>query len=124
MSGNSYLLDTNAIIALLSGNDLLTNTLKNAGGIGVSIISVIEFYSFSKLSKGDKNLFDTLLQRIEMINISADFDQILSVANLRVKHKLKLPDAIIADCAMQSRLTLVTNDKHFSKIDNLQILTF
>ncbi|MGC4235189.1 MAG: PIN domain-containing protein [Niabella sp.] len=124
MSGNSYLLDTNAIIALLSGNDLLTNTLKNAGRIGVSIISVIEFYLFSKLSKGDKTLFDTLLQRIEMINISADFDQILSVANLRVKNKLKLPDAIIADCAMQSRLTLVTNDKHFSKINNLQILTF
>jgi len=56
--------------------------------------------------------------------MSNDFDQILSIADLRIKSKLKLPDAIIADCAIQNGLTLVTNDKQFSKIDNLKILTF
>jgi len=64
MNGTKYLLDTNAIIALLSGNDVLTNALKNASRIGVSIISVIEFYSFSRLTESDKTLFDTLLERI------------------------------------------------------------
>ncbi|WP_373527737.1 hypothetical protein [Nostoc sp.] len=38
MSGSRYLLDTNAIIALLQGNSQLLQLLQNADWIGISII--------------------------------------------------------------------------------------
>lgn len=48
MSGNRYVLDTNAIVALLQGNSQLIQLLQNADWIGVSVISQIEFLAFSK----------------------------------------------------------------------------
>jgi predicted nucleic acid-binding protein len=46
MSGNRYLLDTNAIVALLQGNKRIIQLLLNANWIGISIISQIEFLVF------------------------------------------------------------------------------
>jgi predicted nucleic acid-binding protein len=41
---------------------------------------------------------------------------------IRQNNKIKLPDAIIAATAMQYGLPLVTADKGFSKITNLDLL--
>lgn len=41
MSGERYLLDTNAIVALLQGNSQLIQLLQNADWIGISVISKI-----------------------------------------------------------------------------------
>jgi tRNA(fMet)-specific endonuclease VapC len=57
MNGNRYLLDTNAIIQLLKGNSEIAGILKNAKYIACSVISVIEFLSFSNLEAEDKSLF-------------------------------------------------------------------
>lgn len=48
--GNRYLLDTNAVIALLAGNQGLTNMLASAQWIGVSVISKLEFLAFCILT--------------------------------------------------------------------------
>jgi tRNA(fMet)-specific endonuclease VapC len=51
MSGNNrYLLDTNAIVALLKGNAQLGQLLRDADWIGISVISQIEFLAFSGLT--------------------------------------------------------------------------
>jgi hypothetical protein len=39
MSGNRYVLDTNAMVALLLGNIKLVELLKDADWLGVSVIS-------------------------------------------------------------------------------------
>jgi predicted nucleic acid-binding protein len=58
MNGNDrYVLDTNAIVALLRGDYRLVELLSNASWIGISIISQIEFLAFSDLSQDDRNLF-------------------------------------------------------------------
>ena len=57
MSGNRYLLDTNAIIALLQKDSNLVKLLQNADWVGVSVISQIEFLAFSGLSEADLRLF-------------------------------------------------------------------
>ena len=64
MSGKHYLLDTNAIIALLQKNTSLIELLKNADWVGISIINQIEFLAFSGLSAVDKQLFQQLLQKV------------------------------------------------------------
>lgn len=57
MSGNRYLLDTNAIIALLQKDPSLIKLLRNAEWIGISVISQLEFLVFTGLSEADKQLF-------------------------------------------------------------------
>ena len=67
MNGNRYLLDTNAIVALLQGNSQLIQLLQNADWIGISVISQIEFLAFSGLSQGDRQLFQQFLQRVAVV---------------------------------------------------------
>ncbi len=50
MNGNRYLLDTNAIVALLQGHRLLTTELQKSEWIGISVISQLEFLAFQSLS--------------------------------------------------------------------------
>jgi predicted nucleic acid-binding protein len=42
MNGSRYLLDTNAIAAVLQGNKSLLRSLSNADWVGISVISQIE----------------------------------------------------------------------------------
>lgn len=83
MSGNRYLLDTNAIIALLQKNSNLVRLLQNADWIGISVISQIEFLAFSGLSEADLELFEGFLRRVEVISLSSQnkllIDRIISI---------------------------------------------
>ena len=126
MSGINYLLDTNAIIALLNGNKTIENAIDKADWLGISIINIIEFLSFESISANDKNVFDLFLQRVAIINLSYQINYTLinDSSLLRIRYKLKLPDAIIAASAISNDAVLVTNDTHFSNILNLQILSF
>ena len=62
MNGDRYLLDTNAIVALLQGNDRLVRLLQNADWIGISVISQIEFLAFSELTQADHQLLHLLME--------------------------------------------------------------
>ncbi len=61
MNGNRYLLDTNAIIALLQKDSSLVQLLKDAEWVGISVISQIEFLAFSGLTEADILLFQQFL---------------------------------------------------------------
>ncbi|MFM7368015.1 MAG: hypothetical protein ACKO2Z_09480 [Sphaerospermopsis kisseleviana] len=71
MNGDSYLLDTNAVVAVLQGNTQLLQILQNADWIGISVISQIEFLAFSGLSELDYQLFQEFIQRVEVVGLSA-----------------------------------------------------
>lgn len=43
-----FLLDTNAVVALLNGNASLTQTLQTAVWFGISVITELEFFVFSR----------------------------------------------------------------------------
>lgn len=101
MSGNRYLLDTNAIVALLQGNSQLLQLLQNADWIGISIISQLEFLAFSGLSPSDIQVFQQFLQRVEVVSLMAgDTVLIQQIIQLRQQYRLKLPDAIVAAMAL------------------------
>jgi tRNA(fMet)-specific endonuclease VapC len=71
MSGKRYVLDTNAISALLQGNLQLVSLLREADWIGISVISQLELLAFSGLSQSDRQVFDRFLQRVEVIDLAA-----------------------------------------------------
>src|SRR5215217_8116668 len=124
MNGNRFFFDTNAIIAYLGGNTNIQEAIANASWIGTSVITVIEFLSFSELSNNDLLLFNIFLNRIEVIGISNNLGFLEALAIFKLESKLKLPDALIAGHAMQLQATLIFNDKHFQNINKLSVLRF
>ncbi|WP_293353419.1 MULTISPECIES: type II toxin-antitoxin system VapC family toxin [unclassified Microcoleus] len=125
MSGNRYVLDTNAIVALLQGNIQLVELLKDADWIGVSVISQIEFLVFPGLTQDDRQIFEQFLQRVEVLGLGA-MDAILieKIIEIRQQHRLKLPDAVIAAMAIQNSATLVTADREFGKVTSLTVINW
>lgn len=125
MPGESYLLDTNAIIALLQGNSRLLQLLQNAEWIGVSIISQIEFLVFRGLSEADQQAFNQFLQHVEIVWIEQTQPELIDLTiQLRQQYRLKLPDAIIAATAIQFGASLVTADAQLRNIPDLDAVDF
>ncbi|ALB42184.1 MULTISPECIES: type II toxin-antitoxin system VapC family toxin [Nostocales] len=125
MNGNRYVLDTNAIIALLQGNTQLIQLLQNANWIGISIISQIEFLVFSGLTQSDLQLFQQFIQRVEIVGLAAG-DPVLvdKIIEIRQQYRLKLPDAVIAAITIQNSASLVTADQEFAKINRLKVINW
>jgi tRNA(fMet)-specific endonuclease VapC len=125
MSGNRYVLDTNAIVALLQGNLQLVELLKDADWLGVSVISQIEFLVFPGLTQDDRQIFEQFLQRVEVLGLGA-MDAILieKIIEIRQQHRLKLPDAVIAAMAIQNSASLVTADREFGKVTILTVINW
>ena len=125
MSGSRYLLDTNAIVALLQGETKLVELLQNADWVGISIISQIEFLVFSGLSEADRSLFQQFLQRVEVVGLgSGEVELIQVIIEIRQQYRLKLPDAMIAAIALQNLVNLVTRDREFAKVVNLTVVNW
>ncbi|NJK69724.1 MAG: type II toxin-antitoxin system VapC family toxin [Microcoleus sp. SU_5_3] len=125
MSGNRYVLDTNAIVALLQENIQLIELLKDADWIGVSVISQIEFLVFPGLTQDDRQLFEQFLQRVEVLGLAA-IDNVLidKIVEIRQQYRLKLPDAVIAAMAIQNSASLVTADREFAKVTSLTVINW
>ncbi len=125
MNGSRYLLDTNAVVALLQGEVFLVQLLQNADWVGISLISQIEFLVFSGLSQSDRDLFQQFLQRVEVIGLAgSDSPLIESIIEIRQHHRLKLPDAMIAAIALQHSARLVTRDQGFTKVRDLTVISW
>ncbi|WP_392531447.1 type II toxin-antitoxin system VapC family toxin [Nostoc sp. C117] len=125
MNGNRYVLDTNAIVALLQGNSQLIQLLQDADWIGVSVISQIEFLAFSGLSQEDSQLFEHFLQRVEVISlVASDGVLIKKIIEIRQQYRLKLPDAVIAAMTIQNSASLVTADLEFAKVTILTVVNW
>jgi len=123
MSGNRYILDTNAVISLLGGNQKLVALLTEAEWVGMSVINKLEFLSFPTISKNDIFLFDSLLTNVDVIPVSDKDSQLIDeIIKLRSVKNLKLPDAIIAATAIKYDATLISGDKSFQSVKELEIV--
>ena len=64
MAGRRYLLDTNALVALLRGNKELLALTQSAEWLGLSVINVLEFSGFDGLSPDDRHLLAQFVSRV------------------------------------------------------------
>lgn len=120
-----FLLDTNAVVALLDGNTSLLQTLQTATWIGISVITELEFLSFSGLTTQDEAVFRQFTGRVEVVDLRASDSKLFArIVEVRKVSKVKLPDAIIAASAIQNGATLLTQDAGFSKIAAISIRSF
>ena len=120
-----FLLDTNAVVALLDGNYSLSQTLQTAVWVGISVITELEFLSFSGLTVQDEAIFQQFKSRVEVIDLQASDNKLLArIITVRKLSNVKLPDAIIAASAIENGATLLTQDAGFSKIALLSVQNF
>ena len=117
MSGRRFPLDTNAVVALLRGEGGVLDALQDAEWVGVSIITQLEFLSFSGLTKADADLFGKFLDQVAVVPLTSQDEVLVDTAvRIRKRHRLKLPNAIIAASAVVNHAALVSADTEFDRV--------
>jgi predicted nucleic acid-binding protein len=115
MNGIEYLLDTNIIIGLLDGDDTCLHSTQDIDltNSAITQITRIELLSFSLLSFEESQKIENFIATLHTFSLDKDIEQI--TIELRRKHAIKLPDAIIAATAITYDLELITLDKKLYK---------
>ncbi len=110
-----YVPDTNALIYLL-GNRLVQPF--PIGQYGYSVITEIELLSWPNMQPQSESDCRDLLATMYRIELDAAIRE--TTITLRREHRLKLPDALIAACAIHFNAVLLTNDQRLSNVSGLR----
>jgi len=128
MSG-SILLDTNIIIDVLKNDEATIKKLATYNKVYYPIIAIAELiYGAYNAQNTTKKLSE--VEKIKTKGISLYVDYATTYEYGKIKSKLKqngtpIPenDIWIAAIALQHQLPVFTNDKHFEKVENLEIIS-
>jgi predicted nucleic acid-binding protein len=112
--GSRRALDTNAVLYMFSGR--LQVPLEPEEYV-VSIITEIELLSFPALTPATEAEIRAFLSDVDLIELTPEIKE--RAILVRRRHRLKLPDAIIAATAMEMDAELVTNDARFAAVEGL-----
>ncbi len=119
-----FVLDTNELIYFSRGETAVTNfvlgSLERGEHFIISIVTLIEFLSHATITDTDKVFFHNILQRLRVSDLN--YSLAMQAVELRKIYRLKLGDSIIAALALMNKATLVSRDKDFKKIKNLEVL--
>lgn len=125
MNGRTeFLLDTNAVIALLRGDAGILAALGKDSVLAISIMTVLEFRCFADLAEHDSELFRAFTRSVRVIDLcGADAGLIDAAIHLRRSHRLKLPDAVIVASAQVNSMTLVRQDEQLLRLAGTAAMT-
>ncbi len=118
MNGFSFVADTNFLINVHEGKSETEPFLDSL--VVISIISEIELLGWPKLSSLDKKKLSSLLNDCVIMELTAEIKNI--AIQIRQQGNIRTPDAIIAATANFMKLPLVTSDKGFKKIKDIEII--
>lgn len=122
MNGNkAILVDTNSLIYFFNGNQKVIDAIEGEI-LYISAITEIELLSFSKLDEKSEQairmfLHDDDCRLIELLPAIKEY-----TIKIRRKHRVKLPDAIIAATGLFLGIPLLTFDAGFAKITDLDLI--
>jgi predicted nucleic acid-binding protein len=119
MSGISLFVDTNILIDLSEGKNQISNYL-DGNTIHISVITEIELLGWPKITQTHKDFFNKLIKDCHVTELSQPVKDL--TIELKQKHKIKLPDAVIAASALFLDIPLLTRDVSFEKIKSLNLL--
>jgi predicted nucleic acid-binding protein len=113
-----FIADTNFLVYLLEGNEIVKPFLNY--NFGISFISEVELLGYKNITKKEE------LELKSLINDSFSIDWNSKIKGktieLRRKYNVKLPDSIIASTSIVYNIPLVTADKQFSQIEELDLI--
>ena len=118
MSGSKYLADTNILLYLIAGNEAVFEFINDE--FFIAEVSEIELL-------GNKGILDTqlkyrkqIIDRCTIVSLSENIKRL--TIQLKQNYTIKIPDAIIAATSIYLNLPLLTADKDFKKIKELDLL--
>ena len=121
MNGNRLLLDTNAVLYVLGGDETLASFL-NGKELFISVISELELLSYKNISPKEVKAISAFLYELRIENISDEIKK--ATIEIRRYSSLKLPDCIIAATSMVLNIPLITSDKQLSTVKGLDIVLY
>ncbi len=110
MSGNKILFDTNVLIHFLNGDRSLIPILEETEK-HISFLTEIELYSKPQLTEVQKTSIAELISACNVLPYEHAMKE--TIIGLRIKYRLKMPDAFIAAASHYYKLPLYTYDKGF-----------
>ena len=113
-----FIADTNFLIYVHEGNELVAPFLEY--NFGISFISKVELLGFKDLNEYDETKLKELIK--DCFNLEWNSKIKEKTIELRRKYNVKLPDAIIAATSLVYGIPLVTADKGFSKLEQLDLI--
>ena len=121
MNGNRFLLDTNAVLYILNGDKTLADFLFEKE-LYLSIISEMELLSYKNITDIEKQAVEGFLSDFIIININEKIK--LNTIEVKKASSMKLPDSIIAATAISLKLPLLTSDKQFKTVKDLNLVYY
>lgn len=121
MNGNKIFLDTNIVIYFLEGDDTLTAFLDRKIPY-ISFITKLELLGFESISNEQEMKIEAFLSECIVIGINSEIEK--EVIRIRKKYKVKLPDSIIMATAIYHDLPLITADRDFERIKELNVIHY
>jgi predicted nucleic acid-binding protein len=113
-----FIADTNLLIYIHEGNEIIAPFLNYQ--FAISFITEVELLGFEGISKSQEKKLLALID--DCYNIDWNEKIKSKTIEIRRKNKIKLPDAIIAASAIVNELPLVSADKGFTQIDELDFI--
>ena len=118
MSGIKLLADTNAFIYLLNGHPSLEPLLESTWLF--SFITEIELLGKPDITASEIKKVKSLLAACIKVPYTEAINE--KAIMLKQRQKLKIPDAIIAATAIHQGIPLLTFDKDFTKIEEVDLV--
>ncbi len=113
-----FIADTNFLIYIHEGNKILEPFLQY--NFGISFISEIELLGYNGITKSEEIKLKQLISDCFEIELNSKIKE--KTIELRRKYSIKVPDAIIAASSLVYGIPIVTADKGFSKIQELDLI--
>lgn len=121
MSGNNLLVDTNIALYLLNGDETIAHLLEGKD-IYISFITELELLGYQELAPEEIKIIEEFLSNCIVIELNQTIKQL--TIELKRKFKIKLPDAIIAATSKYINIPLISADKGFDGISELQFILY
>ena len=113
MRSERVAIDTNVLLYILGGDKDLNELLKGRDVVA-SVMVRMEALVYHGADKEHLAQVQRFLDRCELEEIHRSVHE--RAVDLRLRYKLKLPDAIIAATAIHLAIPLITADKTFAKL--------
>jgi predicted nucleic acid-binding protein len=113
-----FFADTNFLIYVHEGNKITEPFLKY--DFAISFVTEVELLGFKGITKREEIKLKSIINDCFLIEWSSKIKE--ETISLRKKYSLRLPDSIIAASAVAFEVPLVTADRGFSKIEELDLI--
>lgn len=119
------MLDTNAVIGYLADDPALVACIDRCGEAGADMalatISIVELLGFPALTAVTQKEIDAFLDAASLIALTPSLAR--DAARLRRAYRLTSADAVIAATALHLREPLITRDRAFAKVTEIECVT-